>query len=559
MRHRLHDHAPPSLLLCAAAALYGCGSDDAVAPRTSPEAQGLQGDFSSAGFECPNGVPTVTIGEEGVWCAEGVDGVPRIELFGVPVSASTATAVIMPPDSGETVAVTEASGADPDAAIPPRAEGPEPSAGEPERGAAGPAPEKAETGDERPPASETSLASGAEPPVASSARAPTGEHVFPPSRPKLEGTDPQKGAGVPGYLEPRDGSVEGVTRTRVSDNEAFDLPNGKARHSYSKRSAWNRDETLLAVGGKLLDAQTYEIVMNFIPLSSERNWSNVDPNLMYGITYSPDPNVLSRLDVRTGEVETVRAFDEYEACSIGEAEGSLTYDDGRVVLTCEGGRASGREIVAYDIASDAVLGRAEARSDMNWAAFSPYGNWVLVENNDPNTSTDEELVRYDADMTDPVKLTDDRAHGDFGIDADGDEVYVMIDWEYVFYVRLEDGARVNLQVTKDGGASAGHGHLSCRNLDRPGWCYISSYDQGRAGAVRIGIANPEPVGETYGGRSLYEGFSEYQPWGYHRSSLDGYASTPKGTASPSGTSMIITSDWYGRGEINDYVFEYVQD
>jgi len=88
-----------------------------------------------------------------------------------------------------------------------------------------------------------------------------------------------------------------------------------------------------------------------------------------------------------------------------------------------------------------------------------------------------------------------------------------------------------------------------------GWCYLSSYEEGRVGAVRIGIADNTPIGTTYNSQPLYQGVAEFELWGFHRSSGSGYDVQAKASVSPSGRKIVVTSDIYGRGEINDYVFE----
>ena len=136
----------------------------------------------------------------------------------------------------------------------------------------------------------------------------------------------------------------------------------------------------------------------------------------------------------------------------------------------------------------------------------------------------------------PMILTNGKPeHGDLGFDDNGDEVYAMLTWEVISYFRLRDGAHFNLTISDDNNP-IGYGHLSCRNSNRPGWCYFSSYEKARIGAARISATA-----------------SMVEHWGFHRSSADNYGSQPKGTSSRSGSSFLYTSDWYSRGEANDYM------
>lgn len=377
-----------------------------------------------------------------------------------------------------------------------------------------------------------------------------GNYSYPPSQSTLSGSDPG-GGSVPSYRDRQSTHISGMTRTRVSTNSVLGVSNGKARHQYSKRQAWNRDETLLMVGGALLDARDFSIKRKYVPMNSERNWSNLDPDKLFGIKH---PNAFASYSPSRDQLTVLRTFSEYSNCTIGDAEGNISNDDRFVMLACTGG--SGKYLVSYDIANDRILGRMKARGDFNWGSFTPSGKYIVVENNDPSGSDNEELLRFDPYFGSRHKLTDDRNHGDFGMDANGDDVYVMISWDVMSYIRIRDGARVTLGFSSSSNG-VGHGHVSCRNIDRPGWCYFSA-GRYRVGAVRLGIADSNPIGSHYGGQPLYRGVAEWEPWGYHRSSWSNYSVQPKASASWSGTKVIITSDWYGKGEVNDYVFEYTQ-
>jgi len=383
------------------------------------------------------------------------------------------------------------------------------------------------------------------------------QYSYPTAESHIYGIDTNSSTSVPGYRQTENGIVQGVTLTRVSDNSVFNLSNGKARHQYSKIQAWNINETLLDVGGKLIDAETYEIVRNYVPLSSARNWSNINPNLMYGIYYAPKANKFGVYNVETDVLTEIRSFGEYEECSLGEFEGNITEDDSKVVLYCE--NSSVKKLIAFDIKNNQILGEIEPKWSFNWAGYSQSGSYIIVENNPTGSTTpDDELIRYNADFSGEIKLTDKRAHGDFGYDDNGDDVFVMISWDYVFYVRLRDGARVNLASTGPE-HHAGHGHISCRAVKRRGWCYASSMNESRVGAFKLGIPDSaEPIGKTFEDFDLYEGVASFELWGFHRSSSNEYAVQPKASVSPSGTRVIFTSDWYSNGEINDYVLRFEQ-
>ncbi len=345
----------------------------------------------------------------------------------------------------------------------------------------------------------------------------------------------------------------GTSAVRLTEPGMFGDESLRHRHQYSRRQAWNADETLLDLNGGIVDADDASVVLVNPPISSERNWSNLDPRLIYAIRYNPDPNEFGVFSVETGEFETLHRFEQYEKCTIGEGEGNLSNDDRYVVLVCLDAQQV-RTMISFDIEKGKVLGRLKARKDLNWASFTQTGEFIVVENNQPDTGLKEQLLRYTPDFRKETLLTDERSHGDLGIDQDGDDVFVMIHWKRLSYLVIATGKTVVLGVA-DRQNPIGHGHVSCRSIRRPGWCFLSSYD-GALGAFRLGEQ-----------RSLWDrtkhlmklqtdsspGSAEFEQWGFHYSTSDSYDAQPKASVSPSGEQAIFTTDWGGTQEINDFV------
>lgn len=375
------------------------------------------------------------------------------------------------------------------------------------------------------------------PPPPDPARFPPAVSVFPIVDPIPFPSGQDNTESAPGYLTPVQLIQFGTWLTRVSDNEVFNVENGRATHLYSKHQAWNADESLLDIGNHILDARTYEIISS-IPLSTARNWSNVFPHLMLGVRYNAEEgtlNILSGYNISLGEIRDYAVFSSYQNCSFGDQEGNLSQNDRYVVLSCTEKSTQQKILVSYDVYERQTLGTLYPASNYNWASVSPSGNYILVENNlfpDDNPI----LWRYNLNFTNPTNLGVP-AHGDFGVDDGGNEAYVMINGDHFFYVLLDDGRRVEIRL-EPANYPAGHGHVSCRNIYRPGWCYFSSRNTGRIGAIKISSTD-----------SLIE------PWGYHYSSSSSYASAPKLTANRSGTQLLFTSDWLDRAPISDFVLQ----
>ena len=380
-----------------------------------------------------------------------------------------------------------------------------------------------------------------------------------PQSSTLSGEDPNRGQGRPAHLQAIQGMDSNVRITRVSDSESF------GSHGYSKRQSWNLDETKLDIGGKILDATNNYQRIDSLNMSTEHHWSHTDANLIYGLKYNPTAIHFVKYDVSNSQETLINTFSGYDNCTIGDYEGSTSIDDRYVVLTCSDSSGN-KDIISYDIVARSVLGTLRAESDFNWASVSQSGLYILVENNRPGADDqNRKLIRYDRNLQNPTLLITDAQHGDLGFDDNGDDVYVMIDWDYIFYVRIKDGARVNLGITN----RAGNGHVSCRAFKRPGWCYFSSRDQNqRIFAAKIGApANASPTADDRG-RLVIPGISLVEMWGHSKATASRYENYAKASVSPSGRKIVFASDWWqqlnkntphpgGGGEAHEYVLELV--
>ncbi len=322
----------------------------------------------------------------------------------------------------------------------------------------------------------------------------------------------------------------GTRVTRLSDSASFSSTHGQY-HQYSKRSAFNLDETKVWIGGGMVDLNSGKLYPKHFPTASESQWSNTDPNIHFGFVYQS--NTFLSFNVVTGERRTLIQLNGYKNCRMGHGEGSVSNDDRYVVAACEN-NSNQLELISVDLEQGTVLGNIRPHSSYNWAGFSQSGRYIIVEHNDYPTNTRRELVRYDRFFNNETKIADETAHGDFGIDENGDDVYVMIAWADIRALRLKDG-----QITSLAGSNsnpAGHGHVSCRNILRPGYCYYSSY-RGTMGSIEINFDRPGRV----------------EMFGFHRSEGTDYNAQPKATASPSGQRIIFASNWYGRSEASTFM------
>lgn len=346
----------------------------------------------------------------------------------------------------------------------------------------------------------------------------------------------------------------GLFFTRLTNNSeriAKDAP--VLIHHYSRRQAWNKNETLIDLTEAIVDASSFEPIVQPVSLSSGRNWTNTYSDQMIGIQYNPDPNELVRFNVKTQRATLIHRFTEYKQCSLGQGEGNLSDDDNRIVLTCRKEPDGIFDIIAFDINQGVVLGTITGKPNLNWASYSRSGEFIVVENNtfpDPNA----ELIRYNADLSNPVPLLSKPEHGDFALDSEGNDVYAVLNADNVSYIRLADRLKVTLNIGRS--KESMHGHISCRSSALPNRCYISTYSNGHIGSVYLQQELPVKDELFPLDMKALKGPKVYMHWGYHHSTGNKYKSEAKATVNRSGDKILFTSNW-GKSEIEpeEYIIQ----
>jgi hypothetical protein len=329
----------------------------------------------------------------------------------------------------------------------------------------------------------------------------------------------------PAYLVTITEPAFGTKVTRVTDNAVFGQSN--VRHYYSKVSAWNSDGSLINMNRTLLDGMTYAKLGTFSS-SGEMRWSHVNPSKMFNAA----GNRFTTTDVITNQTTTLHTFSQYESCFLGPWEGNISADDRYVALACKQG--SDLVAVVYDIANDVVetariFAGMWGDANFDWLSISQSGQYVVI-----NWRGSEGVVAYDRNMNVVSRLASSGAHGDLGYDTAGDEVYVQFFGTGMFTAyRLRDGYSY---AVLDRSHSFDSGHISCRNVQRPGWCYFSVFNTGDLFAIKL------------------DGSQTVERFAHHRSSVGSYDAQPQAVPSMDGAKVMFASDW-GGSEINSYVVE----
>lgn len=310
--------------------------------------------------------------------------------------------------------------------------------------------------------------------------------------------------------------VDASTRTcldRVTDVSS-DPVKVYGRNDYSRRQAFNADSSLQLVAAADGYWHLYRTKGNqhFARLSgpagdAEPQWHPSNPDLLY---YLPNNGVgmkLFELNVRSGISRTVADFagrlrSRWPAAATAStrSEGSPSADGRYWCFMVDSANWASQGVFTYDVQQDEILGYLDtqgARPDH--VSMSPSGKFCVVSGDGAIGTT-----AFSRDFSSRTKLHHKSEHSDLAIGANGDDMYVAIDYQSrqgdVFMVNLSTGERTALFPTYVGRTSTAL-HVSGKAYAFPGWVVISTYgEQGpatqwfhrRVMAVRL-AARAEPI------------------------------------------------------------------
>jgi hypothetical protein len=360
----------------------------------------------------------------------------------------------------------------------------------------------------------------------------------------------------PDYLQTVTDQVFGTPFTRVTDPGQEILPAiscelAHCTHRYSSSQAWNADQSLLVIangcsGLCFLDGSTY-VPLFHRTIPNECEWHPLDPALMICVDGDEIYTWNPRLDIRTA----VYTFEGYQNLQFGPYKGNPSTDGTRLVV-----RATNREGALVAFAYDMSTQRKYPDIDLTdlsgrngYCTISPSGRYVFCAN-EKFDGTDIAYVF----TTDGVQLqhwTEHHrpAHGDMTIDNDGSDAYVGIskanpDKYHIIKRRLDNGAVTDLTPYGNGQ------HASTRNINRPGWVFVTysgTYPE-VAGHPDVAPLYQEVVALRI------DGSGEMRRVIQTRNSKYDYWSETHASPSPDGSQIIWSSNWgQPGGPVADFV------
>lgn len=354
---------------------------------------------------------------------------------------------------------------------------------------------------------------------------------------------------MPEYLKPMIDPTFGSTITRISDQTALDSQETAIKHAYSKNQYWNCDGSLVLLYGSpgyVLDGRTYKELRR-INIPRHAVWSNKDPNKTFGTTVTARNgmeyglNSFVTCNMTTDEWTLLHQFTQYDYICIGEGEGNISNDDRYVALQCKSG--ANTYLVVYDIQNDSIISTWDMQGRWpNNVSMSQSGNYVAAQWGVDGTGRYQGIEVFGRDLVFQRQLHyNGQAHFDIGYDTSGNEVIAYFsanpnppyNTRPCMY-RLSDGTATDLFGNIQGRMS--NWHVSCRNVDRPGWAYYSFYE------VTFGtdLGKDEIFAVKLDGSGTVERFGHTQSSGY---GISGYDGCPMAVPNRDGTKVLFSSDW----------------
>jgi hypothetical protein len=377
----------------------------------------------------------------------------------------------------------------------------------------------------------------------------------------------------PGYLQtiidPTFGNK--VTRITGDPDTAIDFAdpdssgtwNAVARHQYSKTPAWNADQSLLFLGrndgfpsAMFLDGTDFTPQFGrnaHLWPGQELRWHPTQSDEMVYVNAAE--KTIGLWNVHSQQTQVIETFTDYTDLGIGPYEGNVSNDGRRVVINA---KRDGQNVAfAYDLQSQKKYADIDlsgmvpyAGTDgLDWASISASGNYVVVNGkfNNDNTYGDQTQV-YDLDgnkVSDLWSNYGEPSHFDLTLDTAGEDVAVGVSKSgnsdgRVIKRRLSDG---EITVLTEGGYAS---HTSTRNIDRPGWAYVTYEYEGPQYPPYWG----EVVAVKLDGSMTVERIAHL-----HAAGGD-YLGQPQAVVSPDGSMVLWASRWNDPdGPIGTYVAE----
>ncbi len=329
----------------------------------------------------------------------------------------------------------------------------------------------------------------------------------------------------------------------------------RLRHYYSKRNPFNADGTravIMASDGSnwLYDAHSWTPIKQ-LPLRSsdaEVHWHPSDPDRIFLVDFGTDYNIsrMFWLTPSSGDKKLLLDMEQFGfVTAYGLMEGNP--DKAMTVYAVAGKtKGGGMAMALVDLVNARVIVQKAVEPGWvdDWISVSPSGDYVVTMGKGYSRIFDRNLKLLH------TLPEGSYGHGDLCQAADGREALVFdgadlqlngdrnINIAWLETGKLEIGTRIGWRATP---------HVSCRNLDFPGWALISTQ-----GSDHWRHDYPNRDFEIFWLK--LDGSGEVRRLAHHHSSRErgGYFAEQHAVTNRDGTRIIFSSNWDG-DQINDYL------
>lgn len=321
---------------------------------------------------------------------------------------------------------------------------------------------------------------------------------------------------------------------------------GFSRNDYSRRQAFNADSSQYlthALNGfwQTYNAKTFGFNKRLPGLAgdAEPQWHPTNPDKLY---YLPTNGVGMRLNELTVSTGATRVVGDFGArlkarwptanAAWTRSEGSPSKDGRYWCFMVDDANWNSLGVFTWDRDTNSILATLDTKGDRpDHVSMSPSGNYCVISGDSASGT-----VVADRNMGNRRKIHAKSEHSDLAIDANGDDVYVSVDYQAnagdLFMVNLRTGVRTNLFPTYVNGSATAL-HVSGKGFNKPGWALVSTYaDSGsrqwlhrKMFMVQL-AANPV----TYN-------------LGFSRVISNGYWSEPHASVNRDLTKVLFNSNW----------------
>jgi len=350
--------------------------------------------------------------------------------------------------------------------------------------------------------------------------------------------------------------VKGITVTEPTyktclvrlTNHSADGTSGFARNDYSRRQAFNSDSSKYLVSA--LDGYWHVYsTSNYGRLKTlsgpagdaEPQWHPTNPDLMY---YLPTNGVGMKIHELTVSTNTSRVVADLSArvkaiwptanAAWTKSEGSPSKDGRYWCFMVDDQNWNSLGVITWDKATDTIVGKMNTNGDRpDHVSMSPSGNYCVVSGDGPRGT-----VAYSRDFSTSKLLLSKSEHSDIGIDANGNDIYVSVDYQSnggdVFMININTGLRTSLFPTYVSGSATAL-HVSAKNFNKPGWALISTY------------ANYGGNGKEWLHKKVFAVQLKSNPkiynLAFHRAVENGYFTEPVASVNRDFNKIIFNSNW----------------